>query len=86
MRASQAAVGLVMIFLLACGASRNQVCAEEPELGSKTFNEALESIRTKHNVPALTAAAYIEGKVVEIGAAGVRKAGSAEKVSIDDLW
>ena len=66
--------------------SGRQVHAEEQELGRRAFTEALESIRTKHQVPGLAAAAYVNGQVVEIGAAGVRRADSEEKVSVDDRW
>lgn len=46
----------------------------------------LERIRNSHEVPALTAAAVVEGKIVAIGAAGFRKAGGEEHVTMSDSW
>ena len=50
------------------------------------FNAKLEPIRAKHALPSLTAAAVRDGKVVAIGAVGVRKSGATEPVTTHDLW
>ncbi|HKE00868.1 MAG TPA: serine hydrolase domain-containing protein [Planctomycetota bacterium] len=48
--------------------------------------ELLEPIRAKHDLPAL-AAALVEGDTVTaIGATGVRRVGSPERATVDDLW
>ncbi len=46
----------------------------------------LEEIRAKHQLPALAAAAVIDGQVVALGTTGTRKAGGPEKVTDADLW
>jgi len=46
----------------------------------------LEPLRAKHDVPALAAAAMLDGKLVAIGATGVRCVGEPDKVTIDDQW
>lgn len=56
--------------------------AEEPE----DVNALLEPIRAKNNLPALAAAAIIDGKLVAIGAIGVRAMGSKEAVTREDRW
>lgn len=87
MKASNLAVGLVVMFTIAWGtAAFWQARAEEQELGSKPFAEALEAIRTKHQLPALAAAACVEGRIVELGATGVRRSDATEMVTVNDLW
>lgn len=44
----------------------------------------LERIREKHDVPGMIGAVLVGDRITRIGAAGVRKAGAAEKISIDD--
>ncbi len=46
----------------------------------------LEAIRAKHQLPALAAAAVIDGQVVALGTTGTRKSGGREKVTDADLW
>ncbi len=46
----------------------------------------LEEIRAKHQLPALAAAAVIDGQVVVLGTTGTRKVGGREKVTDADLW
>ncbi len=46
----------------------------------------LEPLRAKHDVPALAAAAIQDGKLVAIGATGLRCSGKPEKVTVDDQW
>ena len=50
------------------------------------FAEALEKIRAKHRLPALAAAAMIEGKLVMHDAVGVRRAGDAMPATAEDKW
>ncbi len=47
---------------------------------------ALEKIRDEHDVPALAAAVMDEGKLVALGAAGLRNAGRMVPVALDDKW
>jgi CubicO group peptidase (beta-lactamase class C family) len=55
-------------------------------IASKELKELLESIRQKHQLPAL-AGAIVTGKGLEaIGAVGVRKAGTDVAVTAEDLW
>ncbi len=86
MKASHVAAGFAVIFGLVSEVAWSQTHEAENDSRSGTVEEKLEAIRTKHQVPGLSAAAYIDGKVVEIGAAGVRRADSGEKVTVDDLW
>jgi CubicO group peptidase (beta-lactamase class C family) len=60
-----------------------QVSAQD---GSEDANSLLEPIRQKHQLPALAAAAVVEGRTVAIGATGVRKFGGTEAVTNADLW
>ena len=53
---------------------------------AETFADSLEAIRTKHQTPALAAAAFIDGKVVDVTAVGIRKVGDKTPVSANDLW
>ncbi len=46
----------------------------------------LERIRDKHQIPALTAAAIVEGKMVAIGATGRRSGDDPTLVTISDKW
>jgi len=46
----------------------------------------LETIRGKRDVPALAAAVIFEGRIIAIGAAGVRKAGADIAVTLDDKF
>ena len=56
--------------------------AQQPE----NVNALLEPIRAKHHLPGLAAAAMRGGKLVAVGATGVRVCGHPEAVSIDDRW
>src|SRR5262245_41737069 len=52
-----------------------------------TLEQELEQIRAEAKLPALAAAAWQNGKLVEIAAVGVRKAGDASaKVTTKDQW
>lgn len=46
----------------------------------------LEPIRKKHQLPALAAAVMKDGKLVAIGATGLRRLGGRENVTLEDQW
>jgi CubicO group peptidase (beta-lactamase class C family) len=46
----------------------------------------LETIREKRQLPALAAAVMKDGKLVAIGATGLRRLGGTERVTIEDKW
>lgn len=50
------------------------------------LNSLLETIRARHDLPALGGAIVAHGQLVAIGAVGVRAKGSDEKVTIEDRW
>src|SRR4051794_34490530 len=68
--------GAVVLLAAAC------LHAQEPE----DVNALLKPIREKHHLPALAAAAIIDGKLVAIGATGVRALGHKETVTREDRW
>ncbi len=72
--------------LLASVAPQIQAPAETGEVAALPLAETLEKIRTKHHLPGLAAAAMRDGKLVAIGAAGVRKAGDPTAATADDQW
>lgn len=51
-----------------------------------SVSQMLETIRAKHNLPALAAAVVVDGKVVATNAVGFRKNGGVEKVTADDRF
>src|SRR5437879_2782043 len=62
-------------------APRSQGIADPPWLRA-----GLETIRRKHDVPSLSAALVIRGRIVAASAVGVRKAGGRERVTRDDRY
>lgn len=52
----------------------------------KTLDQDLEEVRAKLDLPALSSAMWRDGKLVEIGAVGVRKAGDPTTVTTKDYW
>jgi CubicO group peptidase (beta-lactamase class C family) len=60
----------------------------QPESPKKSIplSQMLETIREKHNFPALAAAVVVDGKVVVTNAVGFRKSGGPEKVAVDDKF
>lgn len=50
------------------------------------FNEALEKIRLKHEVPALAAAAVKDGRITSLSAVGVRRADTKDSVELNDRF
>ncbi len=50
------------------------------------LNALLETLRAASDLPALAGAIIHKGEVIAIGAVGIRKSGSEEVVTTDDLW
>ncbi|MDR3402019.1 MAG: serine hydrolase [Chthoniobacter sp.] len=80
---------LIGIVLLSLGAIAF-VCARDsktpPLAYADPVSQMLESIREKHNFPALAAAVVVDGKIVVANAVGFRKSGGLEKVTVDDQF
>ncbi len=72
-----------MVLILATAAAGSD--GPEPN-GPASLDAVLEPIRKAHHTPAIAAAVVKAGKTVTIGAVGVRKQGSIEPVTLDDLW
>lgn len=53
---------------------------------SKNVKAILESVREKYNLPAMAGAVIRNGRIVALGATGVRKVGSDVKVTYDDQF
>jgi CubicO group peptidase (beta-lactamase class C family) len=53
---------------------------------SDPVSQMLETIRVKHDLPALAAAVVVDGKIVVTNAVGFRKSGGPEKVTADDRF
>lgn len=53
---------------------------------SDPVSQMLETIREKHNFPALAAAFVVDGKIVATNAVGFRKFGGDERVEVDDKF
>src|SRR5213076_1670942 len=49
-------------------------------------SQMLETIRVKHNFPALAAAVVVDGKIVVTNAVGFRKNGGTERVTVEDKF
>ena len=69
----------------AARASRARPAAPLPP-GVRSLDGLLEPIRASHHVPALAAAIVQDGRLVAIGAVGVRKGGDPTRVTIDDRF
>jgi CubicO group peptidase (beta-lactamase class C family) len=54
--------------------------------GDPTLREALEQIRQEAHLPSLCGGAIVNGKIVALEAVGVRKDGTDDKVTVDDLY
>ncbi len=54
--------------------------------GDGDLNGALERIRDDHGLPSLAAVIIRSGRIVEIGAVGIRAVGSLEPVTTGDRW
>ncbi len=55
-------------------------------MGGSEFAAVLEAIRKANHLPALAAAAFSNGQIVEVGAVGLRKSGDDVTVAEDDEW
>jgi D-alanyl-D-alanine carboxypeptidase len=82
-------LALTALLLLACGCDDgwtipDTACA--PDAARDDLCSTLETIRRRHHVPALAAAAWVGEDLVAQGAVGVRKIGTDVPVSVDDLW
>ncbi|MCL4179706.1 MAG: beta-lactamase family protein [Verrucomicrobia bacterium] len=64
------------------GEAKSPSATEYPDPTS----QMLETIRVKHNFPALAAAVVVDGKIVATNAVGFRKHGGTEKVTVNDKF
>lgn len=62
------------------------ITAAMPLAGAEDSAAMLEKIRLKHKVPAVAAAAVLDGNLVSEGATGLRRIGGKKAVTKDDLW
>ena len=60
--------------------------ASAAETAPAALDGLLEPIRAEHELPALAAAVVRGGRTVAVGAVGVRRVGSNERVTVDDKW
>ncbi len=51
-----------------------------------SVQQSLEALRVKHGVPALAAAAIVNGVIVDAGAVGFRRTGDETRVTVNDRW
>jgi CubicO group peptidase (beta-lactamase class C family) len=76
-----------LILLACCVASLAQAPSRAESLPTSAALDAkLEEIRKKRSLPALGAAATTGERLLAVGAAGVRKLGSPERVTVEDRW
>lgn len=86
---------LLVVFLIGCK-SKSEPAKTPPVVGgdariadaaAETLEAALTAIRDKHKLPAVAAAAWRDGALVEQAAVGTRKAGdTASVVTTEDRW
>ncbi len=65
------------------------LCLFEPTsraVGTAELEERLEKISRHSRLPALAAAAVVDGEITELAATGLRKSGDDEEVTLDDKW
>ncbi len=79
-------IGIVLISLGAIAFVRGRDAKTPAIEYSDPVSQMLESIREKHNFPALAAAVVVDGKIVVTNAVGFRKNGGTEKVTADDQF
>jgi CubicO group peptidase (beta-lactamase class C family) len=79
-------IGIVLILLGAIVFVRGSSAKTPAIVYSDAVSQMLETIRVKHNFPALAAAVVVDGKIVVTNAVGFRKDGGAEKVTVDDKF
>lgn len=70
----------------ACSVILLLLIAHPAPAGPASLDALLEPIRRANGLPALAAAVVRGGETVAVGAVGVRKAGSFERVTTDDKW
>lgn len=68
--------------------SSTSAAASQPSSDARVrpLNEVLEEVRARYGVPALAGAIVHADGVIAAGAAGARRAGSPEEVTVDDLF
>jgi CubicO group peptidase (beta-lactamase class C family) len=74
----------VLLAALVALPARTEPKDEGPKQDAK-LAERLAAVREAHKVPALFGAVVADGKLVAVAAAGVRKAGESEPVTVNDL-
>ncbi|NVB83541.1 MAG: beta-lactamase family protein [Kofleriaceae bacterium] len=85
---------LLVLALVSCKENESKLNAPPPPkaapgdaaVAQKDLATQLEEIRAKLGLPALAAAAWRDGKLVEMASVGVRKAGDPTKVTDADEW
>ncbi len=55
-------------------------------VGPENLNDLLEPIRQKYELPALAGGIVHAGELIGLGAVGVRRVGSPERVTVQDRW
>ena len=55
-------------------------------VGPEDLNDLLEPIREKYGIPALAGGIVHAGELIGVGAVGVRRVGSPERVTVQDRW
>ena len=55
-------------------------------VGPEDLNDLLEPIRQKYELPALAGGIVHAGELIGLGAVGVRRVGSPERVTVQDRW
>lgn len=73
---------LLIGVVVALGGS--SVCRADDLTPDASLNAALEEIRARHALPGLVAALVQKGHVTHVGAAGVRKLGASEPITVHD--
>jgi CubicO group peptidase (beta-lactamase class C family) len=79
-------IGIVLVLLGAVVFVRGRDPKAPAIEYSDPVSQMLETIRVKHNLPALAAAVVVDGKIVMTNAVGFRKSGGKERVTVDDKF
>lgn len=79
-------IGTVLIGLGAIVLARSNEPKTSVIAPADPVSRMLETIRVKHNFPALAAAVIVDGKIVQTNAVGFRKQGGPEQVAVDDKF
>jgi CubicO group peptidase (beta-lactamase class C family) len=72
--------------VLAFAMALSKPCSALPTADDPKLEAILEPIRVKYHLPALAAAIITTEGAIDLGATGVRKAGTTIPVTVDDLW